>query len=103
MGERLWNFGARQLASMIEKGDVTSSEVVGAHIERIESVNRLLNAAVVKRYEQAREEALELDRKQAAGERVGPLHGVPITIKECLDFGGLPSTFRVTAHRHEFP
>ncbi len=103
MGDPLFHYGARRLASMIEQGEVTSSAVVGAHIDRIESVNRLLNAVVVKRYEHAREEAHELDRKLAAGERVGPLHGVPITLKECLDFAGLPSTFGVIAHRHDFP
>ncbi|HEX3594681.1 MAG TPA: amidase family protein [Polyangiaceae bacterium] len=103
MTEHVWKLGARELASRIARGDLTSSEVVAAHIERIESVNPLLNAVVVKRYDEAREEAAELDRKRAAGEALGPLHGVPMTIKECLDFGGLPSTYGVIAHRHDFP
>jgi fatty acid amide hydrolase len=56
-------------------------------------VNAQLNAVVVKRYDAARAEARAADRRRAAGERLGPLHGVPITIKECLDLEGTPATF----------
>ena len=99
----LFRLGARQLASMIARGEVSSVEVVRAHIARIESVNPPLNAMVIDRFEQAVEEAAERDRQRAGGGSLGPLHGVPITIKECLDFAGLPSTFGVVAHRHDFP
>jgi fatty acid amide hydrolase len=95
--------GARQLAAAIANGSLTALDAVEAHIARIESVNPALNAVVVKRYDAAREEARALDRKRAAGERLGPLHGVPVTIKECLDFAGLPSSFGVVAHQHDFP
>ncbi|HEX4335490.1 MAG TPA: amidase family protein [Polyangiaceae bacterium] len=103
MTEQLWKLGARRLGTMIAQGEVSTLEVVNAHIDRIESVNPLLNAVVVKRYDQAREEAEELDQKRARGEPLGPLHGVPVTVKESLDFGGLPTTYGVTAHRHDFP
>jgi fatty acid amide hydrolase len=103
MTEDCCRLGARQLAAAIAHGDLTALAAVEAHIARIESVNAALNAVVVKRYEAARDEARAADRKRAAGERLGPLHGVPMTIKECLDFAGLPSTFGVTAHQHDFP
>jgi fatty acid amide hydrolase len=84
---------ASEQARLIRNGEVSSLEVVNAHIERIEAVNPALNAVVVKRYEAAREEASEADRQRANGAPMGALHGVPITIKECLDLAGTPSTF----------
>jgi Asp-tRNA(Asn)/Glu-tRNA(Gln) amidotransferase A subunit family amidase len=84
---------ASELARRIADGSLTSAEAVEAHIARIERVNPALNAVVVKRYDDARAEAREADRRRAASEPLGALHGVPITIKECLDFAGLPSTF----------
>ena len=92
---------ASELARRIAGGSITSAEVVEAHIARIERVNPALNAVVVKRYDDARAEAREADRRRAAGEPLGALHGVPVTIKECLDFAGLPSTFGLASRaRH---
>jgi fatty acid amide hydrolase len=78
---------------MIARGDISSVEAVEAHIERIERVNPRLNAVVVKRYDAARTEAREADERRARGEALGPLHGVPLTIKESLDLVDTPSTF----------
>ena len=91
--EALTSLPAVELAAMIARGDISSVEAVEAHIERIERVNPVLNAVVVKRYDTARAEAQEADRRRARGEVSGPLHGVPITIKESLDMEGTPSTF----------
>jgi fatty acid amide hydrolase len=84
---------AVEQARLAASGEVSARELVDAHIERIESVNPLLNAVVVKRYDAARAEADQADRRRARGEPLGPLHGVPVTIKECLDLAGTPSTF----------
>lgn len=85
--------GAHELAALIARREVSSLEAVQAHIARIEEVNPRLNAVVVRRYEQACAEAEAADKRLAAGEVVGPLHGVPLTIKESLDLAGTPSTF----------
>jgi fatty acid amide hydrolase len=85
--------GAGELATLIAQGDISALEAVDAHIERIERVNAKLNAVVVRRYDVARAEARAADQQRARGEALGPLHGVPITIKECLDLEGTPSTF----------
>ncbi|MBS1914341.1 MAG: hypothetical protein JST22_20290 [Bacteroidetes bacterium] len=93
---------AAQLAERIACGDITAREAVEAHIERIEQVNKRLNAVVVKRYEAARGEADAADRRRLNGEPVGTLHGVPITVKESLDLAGTASTFGLAtraAHR----
>jgi fatty acid amide hydrolase len=89
--------GAGELAAAIASGEVSALDAVEAHIERIERVNPQLNAVVVKRYDAARAEARAADRRRASGEPLGPLHGVPITIKECLDLEGTPSTFGLQA------
>jgi len=92
---------ASELARRIAVGSITAVEAVEAHIARIERVNPALNAVVVKRYDEARAEARDADRRCAAGESLGALHGVPVTIKECLDFAGLPSTFGLASRaRH---
>jgi fatty acid amide hydrolase len=91
--DALTHLSARELAVRIARGDVSSSEAVEAHITRIEQVNPQLNAVVVKRYEEARAEAKRADEQRKRGEKLGPLHGVPITIKESLDLAKTPSTF----------
>jgi fatty acid amide hydrolase len=89
----LTSLSAVELAAMIARGDISSVEAVEAHIERIERVNPGLNAVVVKRYDAARAEAQQADQRRSRGELLGPLHGVPITIKESLDLEGTASTF----------
>jgi fatty acid amide hydrolase len=91
--KHLWELSAVQLAAKIASGEITAVDAVEAHIARIEAVNPGLNTVVVKRYEAARAEARETDERRAAGGPLWPLHGVPITIKECLDLEGTPSTF----------
>ncbi|MFL5308014.1 MAG: amidase [Polyangia bacterium] len=90
---------ATELAGRIRRGEVSAADAVEAHIARIEEVNPRLNAVVVKRYDEARSEAREVDRARAAGEPLGPLAGVPVTIKESLDLAGTPSTFGIEARR----
>lgn len=90
---------ACELARLIQSGELSASDAVEAYIARIEEVNPRLNALVVKRYEAARAEARAVDRRRAAGEALGPLAGVPVTVKECLDLAGTPSTFGILARR----
>jgi amidase len=70
---------------------------VDAHLARIEAVNPALNAVVRVLANEARAEAALADKKLAAGETVGPLHGVPFTVKENIDMAGLPTTWGVPA------
>jgi fatty acid amide hydrolase len=88
---------ATELAASIARGEVSAVEAVEAHIARIERVNPAINAVVVERYDDARAEARAADARRARGEPLGPLHGVPITIKESLDLAGTPSTYGLTA------
>src|SRR3954466_823386 len=89
----LTTLGASELAAAIARGDASALDVVEAHIDRIERVNGALYAVVYSRYDAARAEPRSADQRRANGEPLGPLHGVPITLKECLDLEGAPSTF----------
>ena len=93
----LWRKSACELARLIVSKNVSSAEVVEAHLARIEAVNPRVNAVVRVLAAEARAAALEADRKTAAGGSFGPLHGVPFTVKENIDMAGLPTTWGVTA------
>ena len=88
----LWKRGAGELAEMIRTGKTSSLEVVEAHLARIEAVNGSLNAMVIVLGEQALVRASEIDAALAKGEKLGSLAGVPFTVKENIDFAGLPTT-----------
>lgn len=87
--------GATALARAIADGSLRVPDVVEAHLRRIEEVDPALHAVVVLRADEARREAKDAERRLRAKEPVGPLHGVPITVKECLDLAGTASTFGI--------
>ena len=84
---------ATEIAKQIKAGTLSASEVVEAHIQRIEQVNPRLNAVVVPLFDQARQQAKAADAAQHRGEPLGQLHGVPVTIKEVLLVKGTPTTY----------
>ncbi|MYE10802.1 MAG: amidase, partial [Gammaproteobacteria bacterium] len=79
----LWRRTAGDLAAMIRSGDVSSREVVQAHLDRIEEVNPIVNAVTVPLIDSALEAADAADA--APGDDRGALHGVPFSIKENID------------------
>lgn len=80
---------ATDLAHLIRVGKVSSEEVVSAHLARIVQINPALNA-VVQLAEAALIDAREADRRRAKGQILGPLHGVPFTVKDWIDVADLP-------------
>ncbi|MCW2866280.1 MAG: Amidase [Marmoricola sp.] len=74
-------------------GEVTSLEVVEACLGRIAERDPALNAFSLVLADEARAEAAERDRARASGAATGPLHGVPVAVKEELDVGGCVTTF----------
>jgi amidase len=93
----IWQLSATELAQRIARRQLSSIEVVNAHLARIDAVNPALNAVVRVLADEARAGAALADKKLAAGEMCGPLHGVPFTVKENIDMAGLPTTFGVPA------
>jgi Asp-tRNA(Asn)/Glu-tRNA(Gln) amidotransferase A subunit family amidase len=88
----LTHLSATAIAQQIASGNLSSHEVVEAHIRQIEAVNPRLNAVVVPLFAQAREDAARADRAREQGRLFGPLHGVPITLKEQLMVSGTATT-----------
>ncbi len=84
---------AHRLAALIRQKRVGCVELLNHYLDRVETHNPKLNAIVVLDAERARKQARAADRALAKGETRGPLHGVPITIKESFDVAGLPTTW----------
>lgn len=99
MTNELWSRGAAELASLIASRDVSSREVVQAHLDRIEQVNGHLNAIVRRLDESALAAADAADAMTLAGGPLPVLHGVPFTVKENIDVAGTPTTNSVVALR----
>src|SRR4051812_14027523 len=91
------SLGAKEIARQIKSGNLSAVEAVEAHIQRIEAVNPSLNAVVVTLFDEARTAASEADAARQQGARLGPLHGVPITIKESFDVAGTATTMGLSA------
>ncbi len=73
-------------------GEISSVEITDACLARIDAENERLNAFIRVAADEARHEAREADRELAAGRDRGPLHGVPISLKDLLDVRGVPTT-----------
>jgi amidase len=86
-----WQWSAVETASAIRSGAASSVEIVQAHIERMRAVNPKLNAVVVDLSEQALEAAKAADKARGKKGELGALHGVPVTIKENVDYDGRPN------------
>ena len=84
----LWQLDATSLAMKIRDGTISAKEAVSAHVARMHAVNPQLNAVVEDLSGPALARADALDAARARGEAVGPLHGVPITIKINVDQAG---------------
>ena len=93
----IWQLSATELARRIALRQISSAEVVDAHLARINAVNPVLNAVVQVLADEARASAVLADKRLAAGELVGPLHGVPFTVEKNIDIAGLPTTWGVRA------
>jgi len=95
---------ARELAARLASRDVSAVEVMRAFLAQIERVNPLVNAIVTLRPTDALlAEAESADRRLASGETPGPLHGLPIAIKDLSLTRGLRTTFGSTLYRNFVP
>ncbi len=83
---------ATTLARQIREGEITAEEVVQACLKRIEAVNPKLNAVVQLAADQALAAARAADYALAYEQPVGPLHGVPFTVKDWIDTADFPCT-----------
>jgi len=92
------------LARKIREKELSSLEVVRAHLEHIHTVNPRLNAVVFATAESAVKEARAADRRARGRKAVlGPLHGVPFTAKDIFNTAGLPTTTGLRMLRSRIP
>lgn len=84
---------AADIADLVAAKEVSAREVMETHLGQIDRVNPTVNAIVTLLPEQAMEWAKEADEKQARGETLGPLHGLPIAHKDLVPTKGIRTTF----------
>jgi amidase len=94
---------AREQARLVRSRAVSSRELVEAHLDRIAAVNPVLNAIVTLDPDAALAGADAADRALAAGAPPGPLHGLPIAIKDLLDVAGMRTTYGSTLFADHVP
>ncbi|MGY4388111.1 amidase [Streptomyces sp. TE12347] len=99
MQDALWRMSAAAQAEAVRGGKVSAVELVDSHLDRIASVNPTVNAVTQLLAERAREAAGRLDRRRVAGDPLGPLAGVPFTVKESTAIEGVPTTFGTARFR----
>ena len=94
---------AKELASMIRRKKIGCLELLDLYLQRIERYNLQINAIVFMDVEKARIRAKKADQALAKGKIWGPLHGVPMTLKDSFDVVGMPTTWGVPQYRNHFP
>ena len=94
MGTRaLHHASALQIAAAIRDGETSAAEMLEVFIDRTERLNPAINAVIATDHAAAREAAAGLDQLNRRGYRLGPFHGVPMTVKESYNLTGLQTTW----------
>jgi len=101
--EELWRSGATEIARLVRSRQVSSWEVVEAHLRRIDQVNPGLNAVTILLADEALAAATAADAMAAAGGSLPPFHGVPFTVKANIDVAGSPTTEGLELLAHAYP
>ena len=83
---------AAEMAAKLNAGDITSVELTQLHLDRIASVDTDVHAFLYVNNEGALAQAAEVDAKRAAGEKMSPLAGVPLALKDVMTQKGVPTT-----------
>ena len=95
-----WTFApALSIAAAIKARTISATDILEHYLDRIERLNPALNAVIVLDADRARTRARAADAAASRGEDWGPLHGVPMTLKEAFDIAGLPTTWGFEAYR----
>ena len=90
--DRLWSLSATAVSELVQRREVSAVEVTRSVLARISAVNPAINAVVQEFPDAALEDAALVDKAIARGETLGPLTGVPITIKVVVDQAGYATT-----------
>jgi len=94
---------ARDLIDGLRRRDFSARELLAEHLAQIERINPAINAVVSMDIEGAELAAAEADRRCAAGEPLGPLHGLPISYKDTHATAGMTTTYGSSLHATNVP
>ncbi len=101
--DELCDLTAIELASRIRRKQVSARDVMAAHLARIERVNPTINAVVTLVADRAMADAAKADERQARGEALGVLHGLPVAHKDLVNTAGIRTTFGSPMFRDNVP
>ena len=90
--KELWKWQAHMITRGLAAGELSATEVVESHLDRIAHVNPTLGAITQLLGDSARGQARDIDARRARGEKLGPLAGVPFTVKENIAIAGVATT-----------
>ncbi|HSL96727.1 MAG TPA: amidase [Thermoleophilia bacterium] len=99
----LWELEATALAAMLRAGAVSAREVVSSFLQRIDDVDGPINAIPTLVPERALADADDADGRRARGDDLGPLHGLPIAVKDLVDTAGIRTTYGSPIYRDHVP
>ena len=94
---------ASAMAGLIAAGKLSASDVMRATLARAEKAQAALNCFITICGEEAMRDAAAADARQARGEKLGPLHGVPLHVKDLVNTAGVRTTFGSLMHEHNVP
>ncbi len=94
--DELWRLTVQEMAQGVADSSFSARELLASHVARVEEVNGSLNA-IVRSVSEAERAADDADAAIRRGDVIGPLHGVPFTVKENIDVAGYPTTNGVPA------
>jgi amidase len=97
-----WRTATRLTEALVAR-EVSALELLDHHLERTERLNGPIQAVVATNPEAARAAAREADAELARGDRKGPLHGLPMTIKDSIEVVGMPTTSGAPELREHVP
>lgn len=94
---------AVQMGRRMASGELSAEQILDAVLEQVRALNGTLNAIVTLNEAGAREQARSADEARARGESLGPLHGIPITIKDSFETAGLLTTSGFPGLKNHIP
>lgn len=94
---------ATELTAKLREGKISSNELLAHYLDRIERHNPKINAVTTMDIEGARRQAKKADRAKAKGKHLGPLHGLPITIKDGFETAGILTTSGASIYQKHIP
>jgi amidase len=100
MAEEVWSWSGTELAAAIRSRKISARESLASCFSRMDAVNPAINAVIDPLHDDALKAADGADEAVRQGRPLGPLHGVPVTVKINVDYAGRPTTNGIVAFKH---